>query len=87
MLETTARQSGCALVKAGLEIIARDHNFSGHKIDPLVIHFMNQSLDPVKLLYSSVSNGTGRTYVSLHNAILHPSNNWIHAAHFQKVLF
>ena len=81
-LEAVSRQSDRAIVETGSEVVAGDHNFSAHKITPSVIHFMNQSSDPANSLYSGGSEGTGRTYMSLHDAILDPLNGWKHAAHF-----
>ena len=47
---------------------------------------MNQSLDPANSLYSGGLEGTGRAYVSLHDAILDPSNGWKHAAHLARFI-
>ena len=85
-LKAVSRQSNRAIVGTGSEVVAGDHNFSAHKITPSVIHFMNQSSNPADSLYSGGSEGTGRTYVSLHDAILDPSNGWKHAAHFAKLI-
>ncbi len=85
-LEAAARQSRRAIVQRNTDVVAGDHNFSAHKITPSVIHFMNQSTEPGDSLYSGGPEGTGRTYVSLHDAVMDPSNGYKHAAHFNDWL-
>ena len=62
----------------GFLIFVLGSHFLAHE---LFIHFMNKSIKPGDSLYSGGVNGTGQTYVALHNAILNPSSGMKHAAH------
>ena len=50
-----------------------------------VIHNMNQSRNHGDLLYSGGPDGTGRTFVSLHDETLDPSSGYKHDAHFHQL--
>ena len=82
-LEAVQRQStNRAIVCADTIIETSDHSFGNqNKLIPSVIHFMNKSIEPGDSLYSGGVNGTGQTYVALHNSILNPSSGMKHAAH------
>ena len=72
-LEATPRQSNRAILRQDTTLESCDHNFEGiHKINPTVIHHMNQSTNPGDSLYSGGPDGTGRVFVSLHDALLDP---------------
>ena len=89
-LEATPRQSNRAILPQDTTLEACDHNFEGiHKINPTVIHHMNQSTNPGDSLYSGGPHGTGRAFVSLHDSLLDPSDGMKHSAHmlsFLKIL-
>ena len=70
-LEATQRQSNRVMVQPGSSVGAGDHDFKGvNKLVPSVIHLMNQSTNPGESLHSGGPNGTGRTFVSVHDALL-----------------
>ena len=51
-----------------------------------VIHKFNLSKHPGDSLYSGRPDGTGQTFVALHDATLEPSTGLKHAAHFNQFL-
>ena len=86
-LEATPRQSNRAIVQRDTEVQACDHDFGGiPKLVPTVVHLMNQSTNSGDSLYSGGQHGTGRTFVSVHDATLEPSSGMKHAAHFHQFL-
>ena len=57
---------------------AGDHDFAGvNKLVPSAIHQMNQSTNPSDSLYSGGPDGTGRTFVSVHDALLGKSLGYV----------
>ena len=85
-LEATPRQSNRAIVQPGTSMEAADHDFTHTRVVPSVIHLMNQSTYPGDSLYSGGPDGTGCTFVSVHDATLDPSSGMKNAAHFNQFL-
>ena len=47
---------------------------------------MNQYINPSDSLYSGITDGTGHTFMLLHDATFDPSLGYKHAAHFRQFL-
>ena len=85
-VQATARQSNKAIVQEDTTVEACDHDYKTAKVTPSVIHRFNQSTNPGDSLYSGGPDGTGRGFVSLHCAMLDPSDGMKHAANFHQFL-
>lgn len=85
-LEATKRQSNCAIVNPGASVQAGDHDFTCSRLVPSVIHKFNLSKYPGDSLYSGGPDGTGQTFVAVHDATLEPSTGLKQAAHFLQFL-
>ena len=87
-IEATPRKSNRAIVQYGTPVQEYDHDYGGvAKIVPSVIHNMNQYRNTGDSLYSGGTDGTGSTFVSLHDATFDPSSGYKHDDHFHQLLF
>eukprot|EP00957_Ditylum_brightwellii_P066303 5033133-Ditylum_brightwellii.AAC.1 len=85
-LEAVSKQSNPAMVSSDAEVVAGDHDYGFAKLTPSVAYHMNQSTNPGDSFYSGGENGTGCTFVALHDAVLDPSSGLKHAVHYFQLL-
>ena len=86
-LESTSRKANCSIVRSSTSVQSCDHDYNDvAKVVPSVIHNMNQYKNPGDSLYSGVPNGTGSTFVLLHDATFDTFLGYKHTAHFHQLL-
>ncbi len=85
-ISATANQSVRPMVPDGNVPLTVDHDWSCEDLVPIVIHWINISADPTDSQFSGGRDGHGRTFVSLHDKTLDPSNGLKHMAHFYAYL-